>query len=261
MTARAEVIKATESTGWFQAPRNIGYVVIGWLYGEGDFGKSICIAVNCGDDTDCTGATLGSILGIISGSKGIPARWKDPIGLAIKTCAIGGFEAPADLNILTDRTVAMARKVMALNELPVGLIDGPTDLSRSGELTLADTRLARRLWNLSPWQVVWSDPALRITLDYQREPYIVANESRTVQIGLRSVTETPQTVALALEGLPFGWKLSNLPDEPITLQPSRRPTRIELSFLAAQPEPGPNKMTLVITADNPTIRIPLTLVL
>jgi ADP-ribosylglycohydrolase len=261
MTARAEVIKATESTGWFQAPRNIGYVVIGWLYGEGDFGKSICIAVNCGDDTDCTGATLGSILGIISGSKGIPARWKDPIGLAIKTCAIGGFEAPADLNILTDRTVAMARKVMALNELPVGLIDGPTDLSRSGELTLADTRLARRLWNLSPWQVVWSDPALRITLDYQREPYIVANESRTVQIGLRSVTETPQTVALALEGLPFGWKLSNLPDEPITLQPSRRPTRIELSFLAAQPEPGPNKMTLVITADNRTIRIPLTLVL
>jgi len=261
MTAQAEVIKATESTGWFQAPRNIGYVIIGWLYGQGDFGKSICIAVNCGDDTDCTGATLGSILGIINGSKGIPARWKDPIGLDIKTCAISGFEAPADLNVLTDHTVAMSRKVMALNQMPVGLTDGPSDLSRSGELTLADTPVARRLWNLSPWQVVWTDPDLRITLDYQREPYIVANESRQVQIGLSSANEAIQTATLSLEGLPAGWQVSNLPTKPIMLQPGRRPTRIELSFLAAQPEPGPTQMTLVITLGPRSIRIPLTLVI
>lgn len=258
--AREEVNKATELTGWFQAPRNVGYVVIGWLYGEGDFGKSICIAVNCGDDTDCTGATLGSILGIIGGSKGIPARWKEPVGLSIKTCAISGFEAPADLNVLTDQTVAMTRKVMALHQLPVGLTSGPDDMSGVGKLTLADTDAARRLWNLSPWQVEWTEPTLHITLDYQREPYIAANEARLVRISLSSTTEASQTATVSLEGVPANWKIANLPKEPVTVQPKGRPVRIDLSFLAAQPEAGPNKMTLVITAGQKSVRIPLTLV-
>jgi ADP-ribosylglycohydrolase len=43
--------------GW-DVPSNIGIVIIGMLYGEGDFDKSMCIAVNCGEDTDCTGATV-----------------------------------------------------------------------------------------------------------------------------------------------------------------------------------------------------------
>jgi len=258
--ARAEVIKATEPTGWFQAPRNVGYVVLGWLYGEGDFGRSICLAVNCGDDTDCTGATLGSILGIIGGSQGIPTRWKDPVGLGIKTCAIGGFEAPADLNILTDRTVAMARKVIALNKLPVELTAGPTNLSRAGELTLTDTKVAHQLWSLSPWQIIWADPSVRVTLDYQKEPYIVANQSRQVQITLNSVVDATQTVALGLEGLPAGWKVCNLPEQPVTLKPAGSPVKINLDFLSAEPEPGSNRMMLVINLDQRVIRIPLTLV-
>ena len=57
--AREEVIKSSESMGWFMAPRNVAFVVLGWLYGDDDFGKSICAAVNCGDDTDCTGADHG----------------------------------------------------------------------------------------------------------------------------------------------------------------------------------------------------------
>jgi ADP-ribosylglycohydrolase len=260
MTAREAVNKATESTGWFQAPRNIGYVVLGWLYGEGDFGKSICLAVNCGDDTDCTGATLGSILGIIGGSKGIPARWKDPVGLAIKTCAIDGFEAPSDLNILTDRTVAMARKVMTVLKLPVGLTAGPANLSRVDQLKLVDTQAARNLWELSPWQVIWTDPSVRVIIDYQKEPYIEANRPRQVQITLDSVMDTSQTVDLSLEGLPTGWKVDNLPEKAITLKPAGSSTKIILDFLSAEPEPGYNRMMLVLNVDQRAIRIPLTLV-
>ena len=48
------------------APQNIAFTILGWLYGE-DFGDAILKAVNCGYDTDCTGATLGAILGIIGG--------------------------------------------------------------------------------------------------------------------------------------------------------------------------------------------------
>lgn len=46
---------------------NIGFVKLGLLYDRCDFGKSICLAVNCGDDTDYTGATVGAHLGIMKG--------------------------------------------------------------------------------------------------------------------------------------------------------------------------------------------------
>ena len=60
--ARDKVVEFNREIGWFQAPGNLGFVTIGLLYGEGDFKKSLIYAINCGDDTDCTGATVGSIL-------------------------------------------------------------------------------------------------------------------------------------------------------------------------------------------------------
>ncbi len=63
--------------------QNLAFIVLGLLYGEGDFGKSLCLAVNCGSDSDCTGATLGSILGILD-PEAIPTRWLEPIGNSIK---------------------------------------------------------------------------------------------------------------------------------------------------------------------------------
>ncbi|MFR3482381.1 MAG: ADP-ribosylglycohydrolase family protein [Clostridia bacterium] len=67
ITTRNQLVEDSADLGWFQAPANVGFVVIGLLYGEGDFKKSMLYAINCGDDTDCTGATLGSILGIAFG--------------------------------------------------------------------------------------------------------------------------------------------------------------------------------------------------
>ncbi len=89
---------------------NHGFTILGWLYGE-DFGDRLCKAVNCGYDTDCTGATLGALLGILGGTAGIPARWRDPVGEQIVVHKFTrGFTPPATLAELTERTVAMAEK-------------------------------------------------------------------------------------------------------------------------------------------------------
>lgn len=76
---------------------NLGYTVLGLLAGEGDFGKSLCFAVNCGTDTDCTGATLGALLGILDPSS-IPETWRTPIGdTIVLSKEIAGVTPPASL--------------------------------------------------------------------------------------------------------------------------------------------------------------------
>lgn len=88
------------------AVANHGFTVLGWLYGS-DFGDRMCKAVNCGYDTDCTGATLGATMGILMGAKAIPAEWSDPVGRSIVlhnfTKSSGFTAAPATLEELTDR--------------------------------------------------------------------------------------------------------------------------------------------------------------
>lgn len=72
----------------YDAPWSIGVIVLGWLYGGGDFGKSVCLAVNCGEDTDCTAGTLGAILGILLGEKAIPERWSLGCSDKIAICTL-----------------------------------------------------------------------------------------------------------------------------------------------------------------------------
>lgn len=75
-------------TPGYDLPANIGLLILGLVYGEGDFGKSICICAGSGEDGDCTAATAGAILGIINGAKNIPKKWVEPIGDEIKTLSI-----------------------------------------------------------------------------------------------------------------------------------------------------------------------------
>jgi hypothetical protein len=59
---------------------NSAWVVLGLLYGEGDFGRTIEISARAGDDSDCNPATAGGILGTMIGYGNIPDFWKQ--GLA-----------------------------------------------------------------------------------------------------------------------------------------------------------------------------------
>ncbi len=102
--------------GWFEAPSNVAYTVLGLLWGEGDFKKSMITAINCGDDTDCTGATVGATLGILHGTKGIPEDWRGHIGDGIVTVSIAkgnnGKFVPKTCTELTERVVALAPSVL-----------------------------------------------------------------------------------------------------------------------------------------------------
>ena len=55
---------------------NAAYVVIGLLYGGGDFTKTMEVTTRCGQDADCNPSTAGGILGTVLGYDKIPAYWK-----------------------------------------------------------------------------------------------------------------------------------------------------------------------------------------
>ena len=58
---------------------NGGYIIIGLLYGQKDFYKTIDISTRCGQDSDCNPASSGGILGCMIGYSNIPEFWKKPL--------------------------------------------------------------------------------------------------------------------------------------------------------------------------------------
>lgn len=56
---------------------NAAYVVLGLLYGHGDFGLSMEITTRAGQDADCNPSTVAGVLGTMIGYQKIPAIWKE----------------------------------------------------------------------------------------------------------------------------------------------------------------------------------------
>lgn len=74
---------------WVHTLNNAAVVLMALLYGEGDLGKTISIAVQSGWDTDCNGATAGSIVGVMLGAERLPRRWVDPLNDTLHTAVFG----------------------------------------------------------------------------------------------------------------------------------------------------------------------------
>ncbi len=53
------------------AKLNGAYIVMGLLYGEGDFMKTIEVSIRCGQDADCNPSNAAGVLGCMKGFKGI----------------------------------------------------------------------------------------------------------------------------------------------------------------------------------------------
>jgi len=88
---------------------NAALVLLGLLYGDGDFGRTIAISVMAGHDTDCNGATAGSVMGAILGAEALPEKWIAPMNDGVKS-AVTGF---TDMRIsdLAKRTYTLTKKV------------------------------------------------------------------------------------------------------------------------------------------------------
>ncbi|MFB3737874.1 MAG: ADP-ribosylglycohydrolase family protein [Candidatus Velamenicoccus archaeovorus] len=86
---------------------NAAVVAAALLWGEGECTRTIGLAVEGGWDTDCNGATAGSVVGAMRGAAALPARWVEPLGDLVRT-AILGYDG-SRITDLAERTLRLAR--------------------------------------------------------------------------------------------------------------------------------------------------------
>lgn len=74
---------------WVHTINNAALVIASLVYGQGDYERSICATVMGGWDTDCNGATVGSIAALIGGE--VPLKWTAPLRNHVRT-SLKGFD-------------------------------------------------------------------------------------------------------------------------------------------------------------------------
>jgi ADP-ribosylglycohydrolase len=207
---REHILDSYGSEDMTYAPMNVAFVVLGWLTGE-DFGDALLKCVNCGYDTDSSGATIGSLLGILAGKDGIPDRWVEPVGHRVVTRPqVKGFPAPDDLDELTRRTREAARRVLDAGDAPVEI--APGEPTSADSLPVGSERDLRGLWEADPRIVEQRLPAgsrgdesLRVEVEHDEDgPAIERGGTKTLGVTVENPTDERWRGEAGL-AVPDGW--------------------------------------------------------
>ena len=209
-TTRNLLVEDSADLGWFQAPANIGFVVLGLLYGEGDFKKSVIYAINCGDDTDCTGATVGALLGIMKGMEGIPEDWRNHIGDNIITVALDNScrALAKTCTELTERVYEMIPLVLKANNADVVLHDGDDGVSDEDIEKMYSTEIAKKLYSCPGYSYNVDFIYASARVEFEGEPIIEPLGSIEVKVRFFNKMSDAKHLNIRLY-LPEGWSASD----------------------------------------------------
>ena len=254
--ARQLIVEDCADLGWFQAPANVAFAMLGLLYGEGDFKQSMIYAIDCGDDTDCTGATLGSIFGILNGTAGIPKDWSAYLGDNIVSVAIDRgtlYGVPTTCTALTDRVFNMIPVMLKANNANVYLSDN--DNIPEGDI--------EKYWNNSVANSLVAIPGNSVLTDfiwgecrviYPEDPVLSADGNVKLKLVIRNkvnkLGNIPHQISLKWH-LPEGWTVSGTKQNYV-LQHQNRYNKpelvIECVVTAGTEVSATNRLILEITA-------------
>ncbi len=254
----------------YDAPSNVAIVVLGLLYGGDDFDRMMCTTVNCGEDTDCTGATAGSVFGIMRGIDAIPPRWIEPIGRKIKTACLNlgelgyfGNQLPQTVDELTDRTERVAMQVLLRNRWAgVGLSESaPTDLAGLAPDALKSADQGATIYTGIDGTVHRFD-FFTVEVDYGGDPGVRDGEPKTVRLTLRNAYKVQANVSVHWY-LPAGWQVAPGADGFLLSLPGhlRDPQTVEFTLWTEKVERALTRCVIELTIEGrPTVMlVPVTL--
>ena len=245
----------------YDVPSNIAITLIGLLYGGADFGKVQCTAVNCGEDTDCTAATAGSIWGIIHGANAIPQQWLEPLGRGIKTICLNlgdlghfGAQVPPTVDNLTERTYRLAQQVLLRHGATYLCNDAPTNLADLNIESLKAGDHGHSVWGGHDCHRYDFD-MFRIHVDYTGDPLIRSGEPKSVKLIIQNRYKTQANLTLHWY-LPDGWTINPGADAYLMLLTSddgRRQT-VEFQLTCPRVTQSTNRAVVELTiAGRPTV--------
>ena len=187
------------------APQNHAFTILGWLYGT-DFGDRLCAAVNCGYDTDCTGATLGATLGILDGASSIPQKWLAPVGTEVVLHKLTGpINAPANVEELTDRTLRITETL--LDKFGYASLGDRTAVPETDALMLPDNRRALEILQNDTQCTIFEGNKWDVHFHYCGEPAVEQAKIKPIEISLRQNGRNITDRAEIELRLPEGWRI------------------------------------------------------
>ncbi len=139
---------------------NGAYIALGLLLGEGDFEKTMEIAIRSGQDSDCNPSTAAGVLGVIKGFNAIPDQWKS----GIAAIADRKFDyTQSSYNDICRATLARALKVIQLagGQVVVGHVYIPYQKAKPAKLEQWDMGVPDKRVDLKSsawtWKGSWPD--------------------------------------------------------------------------------------------------------
>lgn len=106
-----KVMEAYGGYHWVHTINNAAFVLLGLLYGGCDLGRSVSISVMAGFDTDCNGATAGSVVGAVLGANALPGDWVTPLGGRVRSILAGFSES--SISDLARRTCVVGESLLS----------------------------------------------------------------------------------------------------------------------------------------------------
>lgn len=167
--------------GW-DVPSNIMIIIYGLLFGGGDYEKAMCIAVNYGEDTDCTAGTIAALYGIMYGSEVFDRKWTDPIGHKLVTVSIDPFlmygKIPKTVEELTQRVARIHEQ--AFEEFGLEEWSGQDFTAKPYFKNIYDEMKVVR----------YKFPGLNVRIDYCGDPVLKRDEKKKIRLILSNTSKS-----------------------------------------------------------------------
>ncbi|MBI3476981.1 MAG: ADP-ribosylglycohydrolase family protein [Acidobacteria bacterium] len=110
------------------AKLNGAYIVMGLLYGNGDWYKTMTYATRAGQDADCNPSNAAGILGTLIGAHAIPKEYTEPVHNTYWNSTLAGLPDSYEVDVLAGDTAQVGLKILLEN--------GGEVASRAGKLVL-----------------------------------------------------------------------------------------------------------------------------
>lgn len=233
-SVRERILQKYSVQNWTDVSVNLSFILLGWLAGDGEFGPSLCAAVNCGNDTDCTGATLGALLGILN-PEGIGEEWSRPIGnRLVLSGGMVGMHERRTIDEMCRQIAALSLEVQRYYRSPVCTVDAP-DFPEYARFDALPWKAVPDGTQLAP-DYCPRDSVVALTPVYTQLRYpegvaISLGQSRTYSLSFLSLTGEREQYTLRLR-VPDGWRVS--PQEQELVLEGTCPT--EVSFTVEAPD-------------------------